>query len=106
MPASLAESNPAQRRGSRRMAAAPDVRPDRRGLRTGARVAKPDAARANRPAALASAPILKQDRPMTLIAATAELSSAAFAGRSRAAAANARANNNNRNNASLPRAGD
>ncbi|QWP74674.1 hypothetical protein J5226_13335 [Lysobacter sp. K5869] len=50
-------------------------------------------------------PILKQDRPVTFLAATAELSSAAVRGRSRAAAANAR-NNNNRNNASLPRAGD
>ncbi|WP_123647551.1 hypothetical protein [Lysobacter enzymogenes] len=62
---------------------------------------------ANRPAALASGRILKQDRRVTSFFATAVFrNAAASAGAARAAGANARGNNNNRNNASLPRAGD
>jgi len=61
---------------------------------------------ANRPAALASGPILKQDRSVTSFFATAAFRNAAASGGARAAGANARGNNNNRNNASLPRAGD
>ncbi|MGJ7904307.1 hypothetical protein, partial [Lysobacter sp. 1R34A] len=56
--------------------------------------------------ALASGAILKQDRAMTAVFATARRSHAALRGRARPAAADVRVNNNNRNNASLPRAGD
>ncbi|ALN62450.1 hypothetical protein GLA29479_1572 [Lysobacter antibioticus] len=56
--------------------------------------------------ALASGAILKQDRAMTAVFATADRRNAALRGRVRLAAADVRVNNNNRNNASLPRAGD
>lgn len=89
-----------------RRGVAEDGRGPRPGKSPGA-VAEPQRGPAIRPAALASAPGLKQDRRVTTHFAPAALrTAAASAGRARPAAANARANNNNRNNASLPRAGD